>query len=213
MINLRSNNIYCHADFLRHVRHLLFSSSANRYKWSIGRLNRTHTWDTRNWKNDAHAFAMGIKAGTIRNLRAHIPSHRLALWRTSCACCFARAVHVHGNAWYFQCARCTTHTLNGMWRCRECHFIINWRTCLRQFASWAEAAASRSSEIIIINRKRWMPGVENRETCAWHWDTERIEVWTRRTIGKREREEKRWCLHRTTVHDWNPYVKFDIVQV
>lgn len=152
--------------------------------------------------------AFAIWAGSIWNLHAHIVIrwvHCTVYTVQSPARIMCICAEIHGKfvfESYFK--MCTTW----VWLCREYHFIINWRFCCRQFASWQQQQQQWATQItIIISRKRWMPGVENWETCA------RQKHWTMCAYGHRKQKMKEdVCLH-NCVHDWNPYVKFDIVQV
>lgn len=178
MINLRSNNIYCHVDFPCSDAFSGTCSSHHRQKDTNDRLG---DWigRTRKWKRTKKGCARACQPfepkpepyGTYAHTFPCVEtlySHRLARWRTStsCACCFA--LHVHGNA--------GTH---GKWygpAPRECHFI----TSIGVSASGSlhlgrETAATKQQPKIIISRKRWMPGVE-----GLAHGTERRAPWARR---------------------------------
>lgn len=107
------------------------------------------------------------KTGTIRAyahshlscfvLRERVQSPACTHWRASCACCFARGA----------CAR--KRVCKMVYGCARAEGATS--SSIDAFAAGSlhlgrSSSSSSSGQAIIINRKRWMPGVEKRETCA-----------------------------------------------
>lgn len=118
MINLRSNNIYCHVDFPCSDAFSGTCSSHHRQKDTNDRLGdwigRTRKWKRIKKRMRACLPAIWAEAGTIRNLRAHISMRRNTVQSPACT-----LAHEHIMCMLFRvaCARKRRHTRKMVWAC------------------------------------------------------------------------------------------------